>query len=144
MLTTATEAHTAKHTDGLKFLCTQCKGVFPVPTEGATGYATKADDSIICYDCATKEAIEDLKIETRLTAYVSGDNKHITTWSGGRLMDVTGMCARRAPFSKGFRTPSGERYYTIYATDVHGAKWIGTGTGGGMYCRMRKLKGESK
>jgi len=106
-----------------------------VPTIGDTLPA----DSTICYSCADACQIREL-IDGRenVYAYVSGDGRHITTWTGGELMRVRWMSGpdRRV-------TPTGGRYERWYvdAVDVWGQEWRGVGSGRCMSIRMRRVGG---
>lgn len=67
-----------------------CGAVFPqLPAGGgASGYAVLPSGERICYPCADKRQIEELKDRSKpFFAYVGEGS--ITTWTGGVLMRIT-------------------------------------------------------
>lgn len=120
---TATQPNTQTHCP--------CGAAFPIhPTGycGAAGYAIVTDGSKICYACADKAQIGELKTRQPFVAYVSSDGQSITTWTGGKLMTVTRStpCAlTRQSFTHDHRS-----YKSIRARDVHGKNWYGRGSAG--------------
>lgn len=113
-----------------------CGRPFPVlaPGEyGATGYAyDSATREFVCYFCADARQVAALKTETTYGAYVSGDAKTITTWSGGLLMRVL--------YTSELRSGFGGRQLYVRARDVHGAEWYGRGAGAGMSIHLKRAK----
>lgn len=109
----------------------------PTPDSGCgTGYATTRDtNERICYSCADARERESLKTQNTFAAYLSGDSKHLTTWTGGVLATVT---HRWFTSAGGFAR--GTTITRFRATDVHGQRWYGTSPGPNMYARMRKAK----
>lgn len=106
-----------------------------VVVEGmASGYAVDQDDRTMCYGCADSAEAARMATADRFDAYVSGDGRTITTWSGGVLARVTSMTEWQG------RTPSGGRYDMahVVARDADGATWSGRGPGAGMYVRLRR------
>lgn len=100
-----------------------------VPSTGVTIPA----EGRACFACADELEREDLKQANTFFAYLSGDGKRITTWTGGKLADVTGSVEHKVGFHGSTRI-----YFD--AVDVHGVKWYGTTPGTGMYARMRRRK----
>jgi hypothetical protein len=120
--------------------CSRCNALFPEPPKGggAAGYATLPDDSRICYACADAMQIEELKDRSKsFCAYVSSDGKQITTWTGGKLMDVTQSwpCA----LSRRSNWHDEKSYRCIRAKDVHGNRWYGRGSAG-VVIKLRACK----
>jgi len=99
-----------------------------------TGTAHTPNGREICWGCADNEQRESLKTEERWDAYLSSDGKQLTTWTGGKLADVTELWWRDGVNFGGTR-----RYY-FRARDVHGQRWHGTSPGHSMYARMRRSK----
>lgn len=106
------------------------------------GYATRADGTRICYDCADREQVEALKTADTFVGYLSNGPQgkqtsyRLTTWTGGHLATV-GTLVRRDHNIGGF-------LYYINAIDAHGQQWHGTSPGPGMYARMRKNKVQTR
>ena len=96
------------------------------------GTAHSPDGRSMCYGCADSEqAAEVADQETKVfAAYLSGDGKNITTWTGGVLMRVTQHGTGRGGFG-------GEMHY-IRARDVDGRNWYGKNGGTGMHIAMRR------
>jgi hypothetical protein len=116
----------------------KCGNYFPKPPEGggATGYAVKADGTHICYPCADKLQIEDLKDRSKsVCAYVGSGI--ITTWTGGKLMTIT---CRPCKLTRQSFTHSRSGYRSIHAVDVHGGHWAGRGSEG-IAIKLRPVKG---
>ncbi len=100
--------------------------------EYTTGTAHTRDGREICCTCADSEQREDLKAEKHYDAYLSGDGKRLTTWTGGNLAKITDLWEvgnNMAGTLLRFR-----------AVDTHGNRWYGTSPGRGMYARMHKNK----
>lgn len=131
MKTTPKEVHTN---------CALCFNPFPpVPAGGgAAGYAVTRDGSHICYACADAQQREELKDREPFSAYLSSDGKTITTWTGGKLMDI----AQSWPctLTRNSHWHSAKSYRSIRAVDVHGAKWYGRGSAG-VCITLRPMKG---
>jgi len=90
-----------------------------VQTNGATGYAYDKHDNVLCYDCADKAQIEELKDRSKpFVAYVGKDNS-ITTWTGGKLMTITRAWPCQLIRQSNWHNSKG--YMSIHAVDVHGA-----------------------
>lgn len=139
---TPEESRNGKHIEGeTGFLCHDCGEVYPTGNPGCgSGYAVCDDGKhLVCYTCADKRQVEGLKDRSKpFSAYVSGDGKRITTWTGGTLMTVTQSwpCQLiRASF-----THSKSSYKCIRARDVHGALWYGRGSAG-VRINLRPCKG---
>lgn len=128
ILETPAQAKETRHVPGVFFRCHDCHAVKPVQTSGGTGYAY-INDALICYACADKREAADLLTADRFTGYVSGDGRHLTTWTGGKL----GTLSLGA-----FHPWSRDRQY-VRAHDLHGQSWHGTGAPS-MWCNLRKCK----
>ncbi len=104
---------------------------------GAAGYATMRDGRRICYahaDQSEREAIAAAGGRgERFTAYVSGDGRAITTWTGGVLARVTEHGSSRSGFYD-----SMIHYWT--ATTPDGRVWFGRNGGTGMAITLRPRK----
>ncbi len=106
-----------------------------------TGTARTQDGKEICYACADARQREDLKDRSRpFTAYVSSDGKTITTWTGGKLMDI--RQSWRIPLTR-FSFTHGRTILHIRARDVHGGDWFGRGNPG-IAITLRPTKGPTK
>jgi hypothetical protein len=111
------------------------------PSDGLSPYSIDNTGFTRCLDCSNKKEVEDLRDATRLTAYLSGDEKapvtswHVTGFAGaffGRVVQVL------SSHEKGGYTSS--RYYYFRMQDIYGHEWTGSGHGPGTYCRLRRLK----
>lgn len=111
------------------FVCADCGQKFEIKTSGGTGYAVKPDGKRICYGCADKRQIADLKDRSKpFVAYVSSDGARITTWTGGTLMRITRSNACR--LTRQSFTHDRNSYMSVHAVDVHGGHWSGRGSAG--------------
>lgn len=111
--------------------CHQCNAQFPEPPKdgGGSGYAVLPDGTHICYACADAMQRDELLDRSKsFLAYVSCDGKQITTWTGGKLMDVTQSWPCK--LSRISFTHDSRSYRCIRARDVHGAMWYGRGSAG--------------
>jgi len=120
--------------------CSKCGKPFPVYPAGhvgGTGYAVKNDGSKICYPCADAEQLEALKARKPTGAYLSGDGKNITTWTGGILASVTVSKPCRITGNGVFNNP--KSYRSIRAKDLHGNLWAGRGSPG-VHISLRPVK----
>lgn len=137
-LTTQSELRATKHTEGVCFLCDDCKTIKPVQTNGGTGYAYMPNsDKPICYNCADKRQIEDLKDRSK-SFYAYLGKGVVTTWTGGKLMTV--KWSRRCELTRRSNWHSRESYVSIHAVDVHGGHWTGRGSEG-LAIKLRPVKG---
>jgi hypothetical protein len=111
-----------------------CGHVLEAQGAGTTGYARKRDTSeCICYACADDEHRADMQRSGECFAYLDVDGKHITTWSGGKLLTVTREWQTSAG---GF---AGNVQITrVWARDTAGSMWHGRGPGRGMYVRLKR------
>ena len=127
IITTAAQASDTKHEDGVCFLCSDCQKTNPVQTSGGTGYACTKEGAIICYACADKRQVEDLKDRSKpFVGYLTFAT--VTTWTGGLLMRVI----RSAPckLTRPSFTHDRNSFRSIRARDVHGKDWHGRGSVG--------------
>lgn len=126
----------------------KCGSTFPLHPAGyigGTGYAILPDGERICYACADRMQIEELKDRSKpFCAYVSLVAKDswlgykITTWTGGELMRVT--AARPCRLTRPSFTHDRKGYMSIHAVDVHGGHWAGRGSEG-VAIKLRPVKG---
>jgi len=109
-----------------------CGAAFPIHEKGycgSSGYAVLPDGRKICYACADKQQIEELQDRSKpFGAYVSGDGQTITSWTGGRLMDVTQSWP--CTLTRRSNWHSSKSYRSFRARDVHGKLWYGRGSAG--------------
>ena len=106
-----------------------------------TGTAHMPDGKEICWTCADAAQVEQLRDRSRpFVAYVSGDGKSITTWTGGKLMDV--RQSWRIPLTR-FSYTHGKTILHIRAQDVHGGNWFGRGNPG-IAITLRPTKGPAR
>lgn len=108
-------------------------------TRDVAGYAMRNDGTRICYACADDEQRAALLTQPAIVGYLTYKPCTITTWTGGKLMDVTYV---RFVTMRGFNGSHYERFY-VNAVDVHGQRRHGNGRGYGMYVRMRRTKGRT-
>ena len=111
---------------------------------GNYGYRT-ADNSTACDTCLTASELDYIANASRgdvLCAYLSGDGRTVTMWTGEVLMSKVQRGADH-PFSEShFNSMSGrrgaDRFY-VSAWDSSGHKWHGV-AGLGMYTNLRRCK----
>lgn len=106
-----------------------------------TGYATLPNGETLCYPCADEYQRDELKNSNTFVGYVNSDQTEITTWTGGKLMDMTPKYGYRQQTGTRQITPSGGywRRHDYRAKDVHGQEWYGFNSGPSMAIRMRKV-----
>lgn len=125
-------------TEPKTFYCSDCRTVHPILTSGGTGYATLPNEDKVCYPCADKREIEELKDRSKpFCAYV-GKGNSITTWTGGKLMTITR--AWPCTLTRQSFTHDRKGYLSIHAVDIHGGHWAGRGSEG-MAIKLRPVKG---
>jgi hypothetical protein len=123
--------------------CYDCGDGFPTPEPagGGAGYATirntPAGNIKVCYRCADQRQIAELRTAQRYGAYISGDGKRITTWTGGKLGDIT--WSRPAQLTRPSFTHDQSSYRSIRVLDVHGNVWTGRGSPG-IFIKLRRVK----
>lgn len=111
----------------------------PSPPEGGTGaagYARTQTGRTVCYPCATEHAREQMRAAALagqpFAAYLSSDGRRITTWTDATLAHVTAEWHSLA---------FGHVEIThVCATDPHGRRWYGKGSGRGMFLTIRPTK----
>lgn len=120
-------------------ICSDCKQIITAaPGSLGTGYADFDDGSRVCYPCADKRQVADLKDRSKpFSAYV-GENNTVTTWTGGKLMTITRAWPCQLTRQSFMHSASG--YLSIHAVDVHGGHWAGRGSAG-MAIKLRPVKG---
>ena len=108
----------------------------PKPGEsGGTGYARTKDGRTLCYSCADAQQLADFLYSDKagtFGAYLSGDGRTVTTWTGGKLARVTREWTTREGF--------GGRTTRVEVRDSNGRRWYGRGPGRNMYVRLRRYK----
>jgi hypothetical protein len=101
-------------------------GTARIPMEGGA----RAE---VCWSCADDHIRGLMRSGAMVVGYLSEDGKSLTSWSGGKLADVTGIVERRGVgFGGGTRT-----YWSAIG---EGRKWYGSSTGRGMVTTMRARK----
>ena len=122
----------------MKTQCTDCGRPFKLPLYTCgTGYATLPDGNRICYTCADRRQIEDLKDRSKpFNAYVG--KGVITTWTGGKLMTITASQPCQLTWQSNWHDEKSFR--SIHAVDAHGGHWAGRGSEG-VAIKMRPVKG---
>lgn len=122
--------------------CTKCNAPFPIHPpgySGGSGYACLASGGVVCYSCADALQRDELKDHSKpFGAYVSSDGQTITTWTGGRLMDV--VRSQPCALTRASYTHDSRSYRSIRARDVHGNLWHGRGSAG-VCITLRPMKG---
>ena len=106
--------------------------VFP-PGTCTSRYARRATGEFVCIPCAEEEEVRAFAAAGRYDAYLSGDGREVTTWTGRTLARVTSRDVRTAGFC-------GRQTY-VRAIDAAGRVWHGRGPGEGMYVRLRRGRG---
>ena len=132
-----------KTTEETLVICADCQVTIPPPLPHATGtgYAVLPDEKNICYSCADSRQRNELLDRSRpFMAYVSGDGKRITSWTGGHLMKITESW--QIPLTRVSFT-HGKRIAHIHAVDVHGGHWTGRGSAG-IVIILRPCKGKER
>ena len=101
------------------------------------GFGTDSETGkTYCYDCCLAREIAYLKQHEKLTAYISGDGKFITTWSGEHIARITGHHIVDFGFCR--------NQWSFDAIMSDGTKLSGRGPGEGMFCRLKLNKGKAK
>lgn len=95
-------------------------------------YGTTSDGHVCCYDCCNKRELADFLKAQRYTAYLSGDCKRITTWTGGQLA--------RVKYTQHCRHNMAGHVFRVWAKDVAGREWYSQCGQPGMVIRLRLLK----
>lgn len=118
------------------FRCSCCHKVKATDGRGcSTGYAVTPNNRLMCYTCADAAQREELRDTSRpFFAYLAGNGRNITTWTGGELMRVERETGWRI---FGSRRNMGA---CVTARDVHGKRWYGRGAGRGMCIKLRACK----
>lgn len=98
-----------------------------------TGAAIDLDGKAMCYQCAADKDIEAVAEGKEILAYVSGDGKHITTWAGIALMEVTYNGTARNGWN-------GSSISYISAAAPNGKRYYGKNGGNGMAIKLRSYK----
>jgi hypothetical protein len=114
-----------------KVFC-DCCGAECIPTGCATGYGETPDGRRLCFPCCDQSQRLEFSAADRFSAYVAGDGKTVTTWTGGKLARIVGMTRHRGGF--------GGEYVTVQAVAPNGARWYGRGGGAGVYVNLRRSK----
>lgn len=112
-------------------------GHAPTPHGVGTGVATAPNGRTMCYPCADREQREALATIDVFAGYVSGDVKRVTTWTGGKLADVTKVTTGKRRY-----TPSGGSYRLryVWAKSPDGARWYGRGNDDWDVITLRRAK----
>ena len=98
------------------------------------------DESVDAKNRATSaKQLRDLEHAQKEVLYLSSDMKTITTWTG----DLAGRVTRLTRNRGGFGGRAGG-FYNVRMVDIYGHHWAGTSPGGGMYARLRRVKGPSR
>jgi hypothetical protein len=98
------------------------------------GYGT-CDGKRYCYDCCRERDLNYMHTHGKISAYLAGDGKTITTWPGLPLLTVTASWQTSAGGFAGDTTIT-----RVQAIADDGSKWYGRGPGRGMYIRLRRAK----
>lgn len=98
-----------------------------------TGTAHTILGAEICWDCAHKMTLEDMRLHSKATLYLSSDGEKITSWSGRIVSEKVNI------IRKSWNNFGGTmRYYVRF--EFEGEIWSGAGMGEGMYLNARKTK----
>lgn len=129
IIETAEQAATTRHGEGVSFRCAECGGVKPTGGHGCgTGYARDSRNRLVCYSCADAQQRAELRDHSRpFCAYVSGDGRRVTTWTGGTLGLVTSSTPCRLTRRSWVH---GASFASVRVRDVHGGLWFGRGSPG--------------
>lgn len=99
-----------------------------------TGYARVDGNQLCCYECADARQRRALLDQSKpFYAYLTGDGKHVSTWTGGKLGAVKHSDYSRSGWH-------GATIWRFHVLDVHGHWWQGRGAGKNMICTLRKMK----
>lgn len=102
-----------------------------------TGTAHTPDGREICCECADREQVQGLKDRSKpFGAYLDGDGRTVTTWTGGKLGTVT---SSHTIHLARWSYVHGKTMLAIRVRDVHGAMWHGR-TSPGMCVTLRPSK----
>lgn len=118
----------------------QPAGGWPLAGAPMLGEAKDADGSTLCYQCADDRQREDMRTARVFYAYVSRDQRRITSWPGGVLGEVT-------RYRSGRRIDTAHGWYrnvSVRVKDVHGAEWAGRGSDQKDSITLRRIKMRSE
>lgn len=87
----------------------------------------------VCWSCGDDWTRRRIAARLPCSAYLSNDGKTLTTWSGGKLADVTSYRTSKHGFH-------GSTIVTWRAVDGWGRHWYGRGAGNCMLTTMRPSK----
>jgi hypothetical protein len=95
----------------------------------------RTDGAMHCYACCDAMARADMLDRSKpFCAYLASDARTVTTWTGGRLGTVSAHTSSRVGWH-------GAEIHRFHVCDVHGNLWHGRGSGPGMVCTLRAMKG---
>jgi len=97
------------------------------------GYAEMSDGRRVCYACADDLQRGAMVQNTEITAYLSSDGEHITTWTGGELAKVISLGSATTGFG-------GSEITFVRAVSPDGREWYGRNGGKGMSVRLKAVK----
>jgi hypothetical protein len=87
---------------------------------------------VVCWSCADEHSRGLMRLGEAVVGYLSDDGRRITTWSGGKLADVTGLVERQGVGFGGSRT--------YWSATGEGKNWYGSCVGRGMITTMKARK----
>lgn len=109
--------------------CDTCGKASPhTDGHGVVGHAMR------CYACcADHDRAEMFDRSKPFVCYLSSDGRHVTSWPGGILGDVTWSKESRTGFH-------GSKVTRVNVRDVHGGYWYGQGSGNGMCIKLYPMR----
>lgn len=103
----------------------------------AAGYAVLTENGErICYECSYRLHLQEMRTQEAISAYVSGDGKALTTWTGRVLAQAVDR--NHCKLTRASHTHSQEEYSSFWFLDPTGQRWYGRGSPG-MLIRVRKV-----
>lgn len=105
-------------------LCALCSARF-IASEHATGYATRADSTRICYNCAALAERDAMIADGRACLYLDENKKTVTNWTGLISIPLLNGLIKKSKHNFGFRSYRLDFWFIFDGYIWHGAN-IGT------------------
>lgn len=115
------------------FTCNDCKRTLPVQHEGGTGYACLGSSEAspkVCYDCCAIRDKEFMRVEGRITLYLTCERKSLKTVrnQAGKVSNWPGTLSFPCSTKQGRHNIAGTRY-DCWFTGLDGFLWHGVSYG---------------
>jgi hypothetical protein len=101
-------------------------------SECTRGYSIDGEGKTYCYGCSLALDVAYLNESGKLSAYLSGDGRTITTWPGLPIAAVDYTAVRDFGYCR--------NQTAVWATLPDGRRVFGRGPGKGMFLRLRLIK----